>query len=1737
MSDYFIPLPTLLPSIVGIPLEKIPGFGPLYKKYGVNVGVRDLHQTWNDTYTTVSGEAVIDTEIELELGGFALVAGNADGEQTTFRFELSSSRESLLDLLAADASGADPAIVAFLETDAYPKKSRTVIHGLGLKLRLPREHAHLGERIMEGAEVVGVRAVVPAKPVDIALPQATLILDTDEGISITIDDQQVVECPPFLLGDSGIGFEVRDLKLDLSNDSGIPEVLARPGYDETWQGVYVGALAVYNLDKLLPFLPRKIEATNWIIGSEGWSGAVDVEFPAAAADAVWHPGQLGIEFDHGALVRGTISAVFKVGSISNELVTLGPEGNLEVLFTLRHNPAVSGAEAWGFEIALLTPGHGDTGLLTFSEEFLDAAEVLLPGIALTALAMDSAVSAGDILVFLLLNALTALQLANKIVIKRLTLDTLRFRYYTRQIGDDVVRLIDVVFDWQARLAIDIDVVILVVKTDRPIGVDLKGLTLRWVVSDFDALPEATRTALGGKFQFEWEVQGGVTFDLSEQSLVKNSPVEFFKFGIGRWEKGLWFDIGVRSTASLSEAYGGGGAVRLFYLADGSFDHAELQGISVTVLIPEVIYCRADLGWGDVKLISTKALFVGNGTASLAPPNPTDPLGKLRAYTKRSAWLFEAEVLMRLETLPSGAESLVIGIDVNMFCGIPLGASGVSLFGFLGQYAQNARPNVVDGDYLTWFSETPSFNSVIGPNKWIGADGSWGFGLGAVLGSTPDLGRTWNAKVGLTLVIPGPVIVIYGAANILEPKPAVGDASGGNFIALIVLDFEENTFTLGLTVQYFVPKPDGTLLVIKIPAEIFVDVEEAANTHVYLGEHLPISRRITARALGLFDFSGYLMIDGKTIANLAGKGIDIPGFAIAFGGRAEFRKGLKAGPLKCSFFLGVEVHLGVGLPDPFLFFGLARIDGGLVVKVFGFGFELVVWAQLTIIAPEPFLIKGEIGVRIGLPWPIPDIEATVSLTLVDSGNNIGPPGDIDASIDFVPRNENRALKLSQSALTEGVSVDPTFTLTFRFPIRNVVETVGSFNLYETNSTTRYMTTEENGYAFTLEDLRLVNLNTNAVKADLPATWRKESTKARRGEEARMVLDLLSYDSIITSRFVGASATYVDGTTKDWEPCRPPKRDGKKVCYDFERQPVGLIAPAVLVLPRPPRPDARVRVARPPANAETLLTTFGYRARRAEVMTIPLPDPIQVVALPATEGVAGQTPHACETLILEFERALELTLTCVRRGQRAGTAVARFFDGRRLVGTVIAQTIASAHGFEFLEVASPAAATRVEIRAWNSFVTGTQHSGRFEDRVFLVRFCMHYESELIYDADSAASMGAWSNFWSDLLAQDAAASDALLLDPDTPYRIEGRVRWVHVEDPSSGADQSFAFSFRTEAADREIKPLRKRDPLLPISEDRWEIDTLPGDGTFAMYTERAIRLIFSSPRIEAVFAKFGEKLVLRLIDDQGRDLFDTLEMLREQAADLPEYQKVWQQTVLDAPCTPDGASTLWDIGVAVFDTILQPNRDYTASLHVLPALITDFTGVEWKDFPIVHGFKFRTSRWSDLTAHIGAHELHDEIADAPPDLAQIAADTGAVTGRIEDDQLLERVLYERIGLPVRAPAKVPEATLVWRQVGAAYSAIGVLLDGPEPLLREEGSTIAITLGAGVVDFLHLTGKSRTRSLLLFSAGGTFAPRSSQTITITVTDMFINSSGVAASEVASLSSIVIPAAPSIFAEEAAP
>lgn len=217
-DDYFVPLSTLIPVTTHIPgLAALSGWQRLLTK----IGVRDYRESWNDGYQMVRGQAVVDVDASLSVGGFELLFGAGSEGQLAVDFEISRTRKTLLETLAQVALDAGIAALPevsipdamdllaqdglidpespLLLVDAPPSGFRITVRGLALRLRLPPSSAVLGRLVKnEQGEVVGVEAVEPERPVEVALPSCTLSIDSEDGIRLTLDGDQLLDLPPFI---------------------------------------------------------------------------------------------------------------------------------------------------------------------------------------------------------------------------------------------------------------------------------------------------------------------------------------------------------------------------------------------------------------------------------------------------------------------------------------------------------------------------------------------------------------------------------------------------------------------------------------------------------------------------------------------------------------------------------------------------------------------------------------------------------------------------------------------------------------------------------------------------------------------------------------------------------------------------------------------------------------------------------------------------------------------------------------------------------------------------------------------------------------------------------------------------------------------------------------------------------------------------------------------------------------------------------------------------------------------------------------------------------------------------------------------------------------------------------------------------------------------------------------------------------------------------------------------------
>lgn len=289
-----------------------------------------------------------------------------------------------------------------------------------------------------------------------------------------------------------------------------------------------------------------------------------------------------------------------------------------------------------------------------------------------------------------------------------------------------------------------------------------------------------------------------------------------------------------------------------------------------------------------------------------------------------------------------ATGVIVSLEVEFPVAIPLGNSGLGIYGFLGlfamHYARKEPPASAMAPALAWLKDIAHGNPT-DIAAWEPRIDSWAFGVGAIMG-TMGSSVIFNLKGVVLLELPGPRLLLMMRANLLAVLPELKGNAEGTFLAVIDLDMGRGTLTIGISVE-FVMKP---LLEIRIPVEAFFNFHDTKDWHLFMGRFV---EPIHAKILEVFEGSGYLMLSGKGFAagELAG-GLPVPvnGFAISTGLHVSFVWGSKSVGLYAEIAAGFDAVLGF---DPFCLAGNLEVRGTLHVFII----DISAWAKLSVVIGE------------------------------------------------------------------------------------------------------------------------------------------------------------------------------------------------------------------------------------------------------------------------------------------------------------------------------------------------------------------------------------------------------------------------------------------------------------------------------------------------------------------------------------------------------------------------------------------------------------------------------------------------------------------------------------------------------------------------------------------------------------------------------------------------------------------
>ena len=754
-----------------------------------------------------------------------------------------------------------------------------------------------------------------------------------------------VQPPTVLIGSTGFGFEfTHGIVIDLSSDArpadgvvvnGVP--LATPADTPPWQGIAINR-ARFFLPKGVPFLgAHAVEA--WLQVGLPPTPGIDLLIQTEVPPKGDRPGiQVRIECRDptatglDGFVPTLVEAVMELpldGRNENfgQPITFAAGKPVRVRLRYARSPALAGTAPTS-QVSLTLESQGADGLLKIDSASggLGAKIAVTAGTLATALIADGAQQTpapdGDgsgVVLHTLLTAAVALSSfldQGQLVLHGAELMTTGG---TIPVGKAMRLKID--YSCAATVTgIDVGVLSVQMHPNQPLRV-----RVREVVLTIDPAQSGLKMIHldYARSSFEVEDPGG---------WMVNGPGSLFDvLGTRSGRGSMWIEVDLRFKLDLGPVKVSGITLRGTLDANGKLS-ASMRGLDASIALDPMV-----TGSGGVGLTETG--FHAALEASILP------LGGMGA----SADVQTADKMVKL----------ALGVDLPG--PLPLGNSGLGIYGIGGMFAANGRPRPVppgadpiqaalDWDYTQndAFIEAPDFS----------------FGLEAVIGTAPDLGFTFSARAGLFITTPD--IVVRGSVEGHYMGPRMKIARSGNDISLlqakgVILVDPDDGVTIAVEGKYEIPH----ILVTTVPVGAHFPTK-SSNWFIHLGADgwtppagAPSESREGGpiRSVFLPDIIGqtsdaYLMMRGGGITKWPRNGSYSfgPGcFVIAFGVGFDIVYGFKP-VLWADVFAQADILVAT---HPMSFVGVGTIGGGLHIGVFSVGIDATVNVVLVDGAP-PYL---------------------------------------------------------------------------------------------------------------------------------------------------------------------------------------------------------------------------------------------------------------------------------------------------------------------------------------------------------------------------------------------------------------------------------------------------------------------------------------------------------------------------------------------------------------------------------------------------------------------------------------------------------------------------------------------------------------------------------------------------------------------------------------------------------------
>ena len=438
--------------------------------------------------------------------------------------------------------------------------------------------------------------------------------------------------------------------------------------------------------------------------------------------------------------------------------------------------------------------------------------------------------------------------------------------------------------------------------------------------------------------------------------------------------------------------------------------------------------------------------------------------------------------------PGPERFLALQVGVRFPAAIPFANSGLGLYGLAGRFVSNGKraitrdPDVVKQE-LEWLAKASAA-------KYTGEPGQYALGLGAVIGTAPDQGFTFNAQGMVTVEFPRPAVIFSIIATVISetapvpseqvPEPAPG---GLSIIGLVVID--EDAVTIAMRGHYEIPG----IIEVEVPFGAHFPYTNPTASYLHIGvdnqpgrEGSPVTVTLLPDILDV-QATAYVMVHGNGLLDLGGHDdFDFQGFAVGFG--AGFGIDWSAGPIRLT--ASAEFAAGFGTNPFFLAAGIwVRGELDLVVLSISARGEITVKTD-----GDNYDVHGRFCGEVDCFFF--SISGCVEINVSNTLASIPDPPSPVSGVDLVARmGHATAAAATGGAAVPTVWIDTIPVVHFAHTVENGVAASGQFAIGQPMPGPVWSGSRDVKHAFRLTGVSLVDSGgtpvTPAAGGALDAAW--------------------------------------------------------------------------------------------------------------------------------------------------------------------------------------------------------------------------------------------------------------------------------------------------------------------------------------------------------------------------------------------------------------------------------------------------------------------------------------------------------------------------------------------------------------------------------------------------------------------------------------------------------------------------